>query len=822
MSGQSWVEVEAVFAEAVDLGAAERLALLDARCAGRPALRAEVESLLASHDGSSGFLHAAAEGCGMSGSVPRPGEPGQAIGRFRLVERIGEGGMGVVYRGERADGEFVEQVAIKLIAAPLHDPEALRRFGVERQVLATLNHPDIVALVDGGVTAAGQPYLAMKYVDGVPITEYCGARRLTLEGRLRLFQRVCAAVQHAHQNGVVHRDLKPANILVTPEGLPKMLDFGIAKLLEAPSTAGSDRTGTALLRPMTPNYASPEQLRGLPVTTACDVYALGVLLYELLAGVRPYDVSSQPLDVVLATVGEGETRRPSAAAQSGLLPYDGRQLRGDLDAIVLKAMHKEPSHRYASAQELSDDIGRHLDSQPIVAREPSLAYVAAQLARRHRAAFVAGGVSIAALLAALGVSLWQTRVAMAERDRATARFNDARQLANALIFKIHDEVRPLAGSTPVRKSIVAEALTYLERLSDDPSADAALRLELAKAYRRVGELQGNPNTPNLGDRQGALTSVRKAVALLRPFVSTASFDPQAAIELGRAQITLSRLADVAGTSEEALEAALGAIAVGEALVNRSPRDSDARRFLGSAYFNMAFSDPQSSVRHWQRAGEVFESLLAEEPANLDSQRNVALVEKYLGGHYQGNGDLANALRHHGRALELDRRRAEAEPQNRQAQLDLAIDLGNVAWIHKAAGRFAEAVAAYEQSLDIRRRLSESDPKDDYARGRLAFVLNNLANWYSTLGRHAEALAHAREAVAIADARRSVDSQNRTELVDYLSNLARIERAASRLDASCATARRAHDLAAQTEITAEKDRILARVAEGLEACGSRVP
>ena len=187
---------------------------------------------------------------------------------------------------------------------------------------------------------------------------------------------------------------------------------------------------------------------------------------------------------------------------------------------------------------------------------------------------------------------------------------------------------------------------------------------------------------------------------------------------------------------------------------------------------------------------MFESLLAEEPANLDSQRNVALVEKYLGGHYQGNGDLANALRHHGRALELDRRRAEAEPQNRQAQLDLAIDLGNVAWIHKAADRFAEAVAAYEQSLDIRRRLSESDPKDDYARGRLAFVLNNLANWYSTLGRHAEALAHAREAVAIADARRSVDSQNRTELVDYLSNLARIERAASRLDASCATARRA--------------------------------
>ena len=822
MSDESWVEIEALFAEAAELPAVARQAFLDARSAGRPALRAEVESLLASHDGSGGFMHVATRGSGAFDDVLSRGEPGQTIGRFRLVERIGEGGMGVVYRGERADGEFDDQIAIKLVAAPLHDPAALRRFRVERQALATLNHPDIVALVDAGVTETGQPYLAMKYVDGVPITEYCRAHAATLDDRLRLYQRVCAAVHYAHQSGVVHRDIKPANILVTPEGLPKVLDFGIAKLLDGPGSAERDRTATALLRPLTPNYASPEQLRGLPATTACDVYALGVLLYELLSGVRPYDVSSAPLDVVLATVGEREPRRPSAAAAPGQIPYDGRSLRGDLDAIVLKAMDKEPSRRYASALELSDDIARHLATQPILAREPSLAYVAARLARRHRPAFVAAGVSMAALLAALGVSLWQTRVAIAERDRATARFNDARQLANALIFKIHDEVSPLAGSTPVRQSIVAEALTYLERLSGDPSADAALRIELAKAYHRVGEVQGNPNTPNLGDRNGALTSVRRAIALLAPLASGDTFLPEAALELGRAQITRSRLEGAAGAADEQLEAAQGAIAIGEALVNRSPRDAGARRFLGSAHFAMAFADPGSNVRHWQRAGEVFESLLAEEPDNLNAQRNVALVEKYLGGHYQGAGDLEAALRHHRRALELDRSRAEAAPQNRQAQLDLAIDLGNVAWIDDAAGRFAEAVESYEQSRDLRRRLSESDPKDDYARGRLAYVLDVLARSYSKLGRHLEALAHAREAVAIADARRSADTQNRSELVDYLSGLAQVERAAGRLEASCMDARRAQSLAAQTQITTEKDRILRQVAENISACEARSP
>jgi tetratricopeptide (TPR) repeat protein len=426
---------------------------------------------------------------------------------------------------------------------------------------------------------------------------------------------------------------------------------------------------------------------------------------------------------------------------------------------------------------------------------------------------------VAALLVALGVSLWQTRVAVAERDRARARFDDARQLAYALIFRIHDEVRPLPGSTPVRRSIVAEALTYLERLSADPAADAALRVELARGYHRVGEVQGNPNTPNLGDREGALASLRKAVALLDPLVAAGTFDRQAALELGRARITYSRLERVGGAREEALDAGRKAVSIAEALVARDPRDRDARSLLGGAVFEIAFVDPPS-MPHWQRAGGVYESLLAEEPGNPEWQRSVARVEKYIGGHYQAEGDLREALRHHERALELDRRRAEAEPENRQAQLDLAIDLGNVAWIHDAAGRFAEAVMAYEQSRDLRRRLSESDPRDDYARGRLAYALDALARSYSKLARHADAILHARQAVQISEARSGVDGQNRAELVDYLSGLARVERAAGLFERSCTNARRAHDLAGGTDLGFEKDRILQQIAEGLAACDAR--
>ena len=342
---------------------------------------------------------------------------GRLVGAFRLVEPIGRGGMGVVYRAERVTSEFTQQAAVKLIEAPLQSPAMLRHFKTERQILAGLRHPHIVTLLDGGVSQDGFAYLAMEYVEGAPITAHAAAHALPLDERLRLMQRVCSAVQYAHQHGVVHRDLKPANILVTADGVPKVLDFGVAKLLDQSAPDGLETTAGPWRRALTPNYASPEQLRGLPVTTACDIYALGVLLYELLAGVRPYETAGKPLDEMLRIVTDVEPRRPSAAAADAA-PDQRRALRGDLDAIVLKAMSKEPARRYASAQELSEDLRRYLERQPVVAREPSFGYVFAKAAQRHRAGFAAAAISIVALVAALGVSLWQRAP---RRDRAQSR-----------------------------------------------------------------------------------------------------------------------------------------------------------------------------------------------------------------------------------------------------------------------------------------------------------------------------------------------------------------------------------------------------------------
>jgi eukaryotic-like serine/threonine-protein kinase len=742
MSGESWEEVEAIFASAAELGPAERAALIEARCSGRPELRAEVESLLASHDGVGRFLDTASMGSDRKGAESPADLSGRMIGRYRLLERVAEGGMGVVYRAERTEDEFREQVAVKLIAVPLHSVDALRRFRTERQILATLNHPDIVTLLDGGVTDDGQAYLAMKYVEGVPITEYCVERRLQLFDRVRLFQRVCAAVQHAHQNAIVHRDLKPANILVTLDGMPKLLDFGVAKLVDSTGSA-VEATATSLLRPMTPNYASPEQLRGLPATTACDIYALGVLLYELVAGVRPYETAGRPLDELLETVVHREPPRPSAAAARAarISPREARRLRGDLDAIVLRAMSKEPAQRYGSAQELTEELSRHLAGQPVLARPPSWLYVAKSLARRHRAAFVAGAVSVAALVVALGVSLWQMQRAVTERDRATARFNDTRQLANALIFTIHDQVRPLAGSTPVRQLIVAEALQYLERLSADPAGDDELQVELAKAYRRIGEIQGNPSTANLGDTAGSLSHVRKAIELLRPVAARqARWDAE--LELGRAQISLATI--VADSSnEEALASVRAAETLAEELVRRRPGDADARRLLASAHFQLALrvAAPES-LRHWQRADGVFQELLVEQPDDPDRQRNVALVNKYLGSYYDGVGDYSQGLHHHQRAQEIDEQRLAAAPADRERQLDLAIDWMNVSLARWRMGDLAQAAAGYERSHEIFSLLATSDPKDVRSAFWLARVNSQLGEVNSERGHHETARAYA--------------------------------------------------------------------------------
>jgi serine/threonine protein kinase len=348
-----WQRLKSVFQGALEKQAAERPAYLSEACGDDDALRRDVASLLASHDEAGEFLSQPALPETLGGG-PEDAVLGEArhIGPYRLLDEIGQGGMGTVYRAVRDDDAFRKIVALKIVHGGPSD-RVEQRFRRERQILAQLQHPNVVPILDGGTTPDGRPYLVMEYVAGEPITQYCDARGLSATRRLGIFRSVCAAVHYAHQNLVVHRDLKPANILVTADGTPQLLDFGIAKLLER---ADESSAPTATLLPtMTPEYASPEQVRGLPVTTASDVYSLGVLLYELLAGRRPYEVGTDSLEAIVLAVCEAEPPAPSAAAArapASATHAPPAELRGDLDTIVLKALRKEPARRYASAHEL--------------------------------------------------------------------------------------------------------------------------------------------------------------------------------------------------------------------------------------------------------------------------------------------------------------------------------------------------------------------------------------------------------------------------------------------------------------------------------------
>jgi eukaryotic-like serine/threonine-protein kinase len=790
----NWRRIEELFSSCAELPEPQRHDLLERVREEEPEVVAEVESLLAVRMPSWPFLE---HGPGATDAAaleePLPSLDGRTIGPFRLLDALGSGGMGTVYRAERTGSEFRQQVAIKVIAAAGWHGDALRRFKTERQALASLHHPHVVALLDGGATPDGLPYLVMEYVEGVPITTYCSRGGLDLEARLRLFRQVCGAVQYAHRHSVVHRDLKPANILVTPDGVPKILDFGIARLLTG--AAGEQHTTSVWLRPLTPGYASPEQIRGLPASTTDDVYALGVLLYELLTGQPPHQTEGGELDRMLRLVLERTPPKPSAAASRDREPVRASDLTGDLDAIVLRALDKDLGRRYGSAQDLADDLGRHLAGRPVTAREPSLAYVLATLARRHRTLLAAAALSLTAMLLALAFSLVQARIARAERDRADRRFGEVRRLANTLIFDIHDAVMPLPGSTPVRERIVGEALVYLEHLAAE-AKEQDLRLELAKAYHRVGSVQGKPSESNLGDREGAVRSYRRAIELLAP---AAGHSREAALELAGVQLSLAATASTVERPDQARDAARTAEATANGLLASDPGDSQARRLLGSALFHQAsLATVEEAPPLWLRAAEVFEELLAAEPDDPDRRRNAALVAKYLGENYRQAGALDAALAQHLRAQQLDELRVAADPTNRQAQLDLAIDWASVGGIQREQGNLAEAALSLERSLAVRQALADTDPENDFVQGRLAHAHALVGAIYRDLGRIAEGLEHVRRALEVTEARRELDPQSRLLLAQYLVELGSMELEAGERLSGCARLRRASGVSAGVE------------------------
>jgi len=445
MSLEQWAQLKEMFRIAIEQEPQQRAAYLDQACADDSELREEIESLLASHDHAETFIETPAFADSVKAITETDVEQieGRRIGSYQLMREIGRGGMGTVYLAGRADEQYEKVVAMKIVRRGMDTDDILRRFRNERQILASLEHPNIARLLDGGTTDDGLPYLVMEYVEGTPVTDYCDQHRLTTNERLKLFRTICAAVQHAHQNLVVHRDLKPSNILITPDGTPKLLDFGIAKVLTPELSALTTEHTRTEMRVLTPDYASPEQVRGEKLTTTSDVYSLGVVLYELLTGHRPYRSLSTPGHELARTISEQEPAKPSSAITSVEVIKRGdtvqqatitpesvsrardtqpdklrRQLSGDLDNIILMALRKESARRYASVGQFSEDIRRHLDGLPVVARKDTFKYRTTKFVRRNALGVAAAGIILLSLLGGIVATYWQARAAQREKANA--------------------------------------------------------------------------------------------------------------------------------------------------------------------------------------------------------------------------------------------------------------------------------------------------------------------------------------------------------------------------------------------------------------------
>ncbi|MFN8574490.1 MAG: serine/threonine-protein kinase [Gemmatimonadaceae bacterium] len=481
-------EIEAIFDDVIELPRERRSAFLAERCRGDEALQSEVEALLSGLDHAEQFFDPHAPAVSRMAREILPAAAGLRIGRYHVIRELGRGGMGVVYLAERADGHHRRRVAIKVVRLDDEGRDIRRRFLAEGRILASMSHPNIAQLLDAGVMEDGRPYIVMEYVDGETITAYCEQHQLTVVARLKLFQDVCAAIHHAHTNLVLHRDVKPGNILVTRDGRVKLLDFGIAKLLEgqADGDRARDETRTGA-RPMTPAYASPEQVRGEPLSTASDVYALGLVLYEILAGMRAYDVEAHSPATALALISDEEPPLPSTRGSR-----HSAELRDDLDAIVMMALRKEPAARYGSADQLSADIGRFLVGLPVLAHEDNRLYRLRRFVRRHRVAVLTTALLFTGVAGGLSVALWQAREARlarasadAARDQAVAARGESEQVADFLIglFDNRDDYGSLRD-TVVLRSLLSRGMKRLSEVRE-PLARASLLDALGRVQQNL-------------------------------------------------------------------------------------------------------------------------------------------------------------------------------------------------------------------------------------------------------------------------------------------------------------------------------------------------
>ena len=784
---------------------------------------------------------------------------GQNIGVYQILGELGYGGMGAVYLAERIDGKFEQKVALKLLKREMNTAAIRRRFTQEREILAALEHPNIARLLNAGTTVDKIPYLAMEYVEGLPIDDYCNKHQLNIEQRLDLFREVCAAVDFAHRNLVVHRDLKPSNILVNNDGTPKLLDFGISKILsselEQLNTATVTKMGV-----MTPNYASPEQLQNKSVTTATDIYSLGIILYELLCGHRPFEEKESDIKEIYKAVIEIDPPLPSAMAETfskqfeqtnespktdwavkniapletesanarhtspQIVTLNSSSIRGDLDNIILKALRKEPERRYSSAENLSEDIKRHLKGLPVTARPNTFSYRAEKFVNRNKASVFAGFLIFLTIIGGIGATFWQARVAQAERAKAERRFNDVRKLANSNLFDVYPEIENLEGSLKARETLLVNVLDYLDSLANEAGGDLELQSELATAYEKVGDVQGASKNQNLGNYKTGAETYLKAQSLREAVVRAAPDNLEAKESLANNYSTAAKTLWYASRTKEAVEMYEKGIKLRRELAAALPDSVEANNGLANilinagaipefnnqseealAYFNEAFEivgkmlekypvdndlrktlttnhlylsktkvkleKYDEALEHLNQALKNSKDLAQQFPKDFRYQKDIWQTEKRICIFYINKDDGENAVKTCAKPIEFMKISSDKEPSNATAKFDLAASYWTYAHALNKVKNYSEAIEPAEKAIELISELVRKTPDNDENYRQQALYKAEKGDALLGLGQYDKAVAELQSARDILIPVLEKD----TEVISYQTDLAVIYR-----------------------------------------------
>ncbi len=807
-----WKRIEEIFLVAVELSGPAREQYLATVCFAQPELRAEVESLLAADGGGNreitslvrgsivSLVSGPASGAANSPSSSEGSLEGTRAGEWLLTEEIGRGGMGAVYKATRGDGEFSIEAAVKILGRGFNSRILLDRFRQERQILARLEHPNIARLLDGGKTSSGQPYLVMEYVPGMPLTRYCDERQLSVRERVAIFRKVCDAVSCAHRNLIVHRDLKPDNILVTGDGIPKLLDFGIAKLLE-PNTGESGELTMTSERVGTPAWCSPEQIRGEHVGVATDIYSLGVVLFRLLTGYRPYRVDSVTWENATTLICEREPMRASEAAaskpkdaaeadhlaRSRRTTADGlrRQLSGDLDNILGFALRKEPDRRYLSVDQFSDELQRYLDGRPVRAAGDTVIYLALKFVRRHRLGVGTAAILTCLLCVSTVAAVWQAR-------RLSVRVNEDRKLAATLLFDLHDNISRLPGSLPAREALLRKSLLYLNGLARDAGQDRETRRSLALAGERFANLLGT-----IGQSADSLKTWQTARIIREALAAEQPSDLTAQYELASSYLVGSLMTSRAGSVRDMEVLDRKALAIALSLTAQVPGNREYQVLLADTWASLSTGlniagKADEAIATLRNAVPIREKLAAD-PADRDSQRNLAMVRYHLGLVEAQDNRSEAALVDLAEALKIQKSLAAIPWNETQIDFEMAsthhffgVSLG-------ALKRYQEALDHFDDAIALRERAIALDERDARSRSMLAGNYSERALVLLNKGDKQQSLASIQRALALQRKLFEVDPKGvpvRINLATHESRLAAIETALGNTEAATEAWRRA--------------------------------